>query len=102
MCQSGAAPKSKIVNYDGYEKFTEFTEIPIDFSSILPYCCITRKEKNMDPNIALSRLRELLARWEEWGTLEIDAEAAMDEILDLFYGLDEWLSTGGFRPSDWS
>lgn len=56
----------------------------------------------MDPNIALSRLRELLARWEEWGTLEVDAQSAMDEILDLFYGLDEWLSTGGFRPSDWS
>ena len=56
----------------------------------------------MDPNIALSRLRELLSRWEEWGTLEVDAEAAMDEILDLFYGLDEWLSQGGFRPSDWS
>lgn len=56
----------------------------------------------MDPNIALSRLREILTQWEEWGTLEVDAEAAMDEIVDLFHGLDEWLSTGGFRPSDWS
>lgn len=97
-----AAPKSKIVNYDGYEKFTEFTEITIDFSPILPYCYIYTKGEEMDPNIALSRLRELLARWEEWGTLEVDAEVAMDEILDLFYGLDEWLSQGGFRPSDWS
>lgn len=56
----------------------------------------------MDPNITLSLLRELLSRWEEWGTLEVDAEAAMDEILDLFYGLDEWLTSGGFRPNDWS
>ena len=56
----------------------------------------------MDPNTTLSRLRELLSNWEEWGTLELDAEASMDEVTDLFLGLDTWLSTGGFRPSDWS
>jgi hypothetical protein len=58
--------------------------------------------EDMDPNIALSRLREVLTQWEEWGTLEVDAEAAMDEVVDLFHGLDEWLSQGGFRPNDWS
>jgi hypothetical protein len=58
--------------------------------------------EDMDPNTTLSRLRELLSNWEEWGTLELDAEASMDEVTDLFFGLDNWLSQGGFRPNDWS
>jgi hypothetical protein len=56
----------------------------------------------MDPNIVLNRLRDILTQWEEWGTLEVDAESAMYEIVDLFHDLDDWLSQGGFRPNDWS
>lgn len=56
----------------------------------------------MDPNTTLSRLRELLSQWEEWGTLELDAESSMDEATELFLALDDWLSQGGFRPNDWS
>ncbi len=56
----------------------------------------------MDPNVALSRLREVFTQWEEWGTLELDAAEAMDELVDLFHGLDEYLTSGGFPPSDWS
>lgn len=56
----------------------------------------------MDPNVALSDLRAVLAKWEEWGTLELDPETAMDEIVDLFFALDNWLTSGGFRPDDWN
>lgn len=56
----------------------------------------------MDPNEALSGIRDVFARWEEWGTLEVDAEAALDELTDLFFALDNWLTSGGFRPDDWS
>jgi hypothetical protein len=55
----------------------------------------------MDPNATLARLRELLSLWEEWGSLDSNAEASMDEIVDLFYGLDQWITSGGFRPDDW-
>lgn len=56
----------------------------------------------MDPNETLSDLRAIFARWEEWGVLETHPESAMDELVDLFFGLDEWLTKGGFRPDDWS
>ena len=56
----------------------------------------------MDPNDALAGMRAVFARWEEWGSLEVDAEAALDELVDLFFALDSWLSVGGFRPDDWS
>jgi len=38
----------------------------------------------MDPNITLSRLREVFTQWEEWGTLELDAAEAMDELVICF------------------
>ena len=56
----------------------------------------------MDPNVTLSRLRDVLSRWEEWGTLEMNPESCMDEIADLFFAMDNWLVSGGFRPDDWS
>ena len=56
----------------------------------------------MDPNATLSRLREVLSLWEQWGSLELNADATLDEVVDLFFAIDEWLSTGGFRPDDWS
>jgi hypothetical protein len=60
------------------------------------------ERREMDPNDALAGMRAVFSRWEEWGSLEVDAEAALDELLDLFFALDNWLSIGGFRPDDWS
>jgi hypothetical protein len=56
----------------------------------------------MDPNETLHRMRDFFIRWEEWGSIEVDPEAAMDELTDLFFALDNWLITGGFRPDSWS
>lgn len=44
----------------------------------------------MDPNDALKNLRAALAA----GNIE--------EAKDFFEALDEWLSKGGFFPSDWN
>jgi hypothetical protein len=56
----------------------------------------------MDPNEILASLRATFGRWEEWGTLEVDAAEALDSLTDLFFALDNWLTSGGFRPDDWS
>lgn len=56
----------------------------------------------MDPNETLKRLRNILNTWDEWGILEADAEDALNNVTELFYALDDWLSQGGFRPDDWS
>jgi hypothetical protein len=56
----------------------------------------------MDPNATLNNMRDVFTRWEEWGILEVDAEQAMDELVDLFFALDNWLISGGFRPDSWS
>ena len=55
----------------------------------------------MDPNEALSDIRTLCAEWQE---LMIDKDAAdvLDELIVMFMDLDDWLTTGGFRPDDWS
>jgi hypothetical protein len=63
---------------------------------------VLHERRDMDPNETLSSLRATFARWEEWGTLEVDAEEAMDSLTDLFFALDNWLTSGGFRPDDWS
>lgn len=56
----------------------------------------------MDPNATLSRLRIIFNNWEEWGNLELDAAASMEEVSELFLDIDNWLTSGGFRPDDWS
>lgn len=48
----------------------------------------------MDPNEALKRLR-LMMDW-DW------SEDDMDEVKELFNGLDEWISKGGFLPTSWN
>lgn len=48
----------------------------------------------MDPDITLTRIR-LLAE----AMLEIDEAHALAEMVQ---DLDEWLSSGGFKPSDWA
>lgn len=56
----------------------------------------------MDPNETLSQIRRLFANWEEWGDLEQNPSDAMDSLVDLFFALDNWLTSGGFRPDDWN
>ena len=56
----------------------------------------------MDPNDTLSKIRSICASWEEWGGLENDPSESLDEIVELISTLDTWLTTGGFRPDDWS
>jgi len=49
----------------------------------------------MDPDVALSKLRELFSAEGVPDPLE------WEEARDLFVGLDEWLSKGGFKPRNW-
>jgi len=61
----------------------------------------------MDPNAALRRLREILAgdhseNPDHWTQVdEGELESVIEEASTLFDGLDEWLKSGGFSPSDW-
>lgn len=50
----------------------------------------------MDPDAALARMRELIARERE-SFVETDAT----ELSELIDGLDQWLSKGGFLPAAW-
>lgn len=52
----------------------------------------------MDPTQALNDLRELIKQF-EGGDISL---RAIHAIVDTFTGLDEWLSTGGFLPGQWS
>ena len=47
----------------------------------------------MDPDATLDAIRENITN----GTA-----AALDEAANLFTDLDEWLSKGGFLPTDWN
>jgi hypothetical protein len=55
----------------------------------------------MDPNTALSRLRfltESILSQVEDGVADWDN---MQEMAQQFEALDEWMSKGGFLPTDW-
>jgi hypothetical protein len=56
----------------------------------------------MDPNATLAEIRKICTSWQEWGTLENDPASRLDDLSELVYDLDQWLTTGGFRPDDWS
>jgi hypothetical protein len=56
----------------------------------------------MDPNTTLEDLRLLASRWDEWGHIGLDPMSSMDQFAELFFALDDWLTSGGFRPDDWS
>lgn len=52
----------------------------------------------MDPNASLEKIRSLIAHVRENGHFD----GYEDEILmDLVTGLDEWLTKGGFLPTEW-
>jgi len=52
----------------------------------------------MDPNATLELIREL-TRGHNDGTWLDDAQ--IDELVEAIGRLDEWLTSGGFKPDDW-
>jgi hypothetical protein len=58
----------------------------------------------MDPNKALERMRKV-AGWAETAPTALSTHPltveALQELAELFRGLDEWLTRGGFPPEAW-
>lgn len=54
----------------------------------------------MDPNANLERLRELVERSLDRDSVGLSTRDVF-EAFELFTALDEWLSSGGFLPSEW-
>ncbi len=50
----------------------------------------------MDPDECLDRIRQIVNLADDG-----DISVYIDELVDAFQGLDEWLSMGGFLPNDW-
>lgn len=55
----------------------------------------------MDPNTALARLREAIARWSSASDADTRNDAASDAA-DWADALDDWISKGGFLPTAWA
>jgi len=64
----------------------------------------------MDPNAALEQIRAARREiqsvaeqivWPYQGDRERNLERVAEELAELFQGLDEFLTHGGFLPSDW-
>ena len=53
----------------------------------------------MDPNATLNKIISICEEWEDYGN---NAEASMNELSELILSLHDWISSGGFRPDDWS
>ena len=51
----------------------------------------------MDPNETLDAIRRVIKRINEGESQSDDFEG----ICDLFEAFDEWMSKGGFLPTDW-
>ena len=59
----------------------------------------------MDPNQTLSIIRSLCKEWEESGGSFLSTESLegfLDDLVEHVVALDDWLTNGGFHPSDWS
>lgn len=56
----------------------------------------------MDPNISLSEARDLALalRAASEGFQPLDSEN-VDKFVDAFLNLDEWITNGGYLPSEW-
>lgn len=55
----------------------------------------------MDPNAALNKLRVSLdAYWK--AEADSDEDAIVLDIIEAAEALDEWMSRGGFAPTDWT
>lgn len=51
----------------------------------------------MDPEAALNELRAIVHR----RLMQVPEEGDDDRAAELFDGLDQWLTKGGFLPQDW-
>lgn len=58
----------------------------------------------MDPDITLDHIREIVANYIEGekGTGIEDSNYDVENLSNLLRDLDDWLSKGGFLPTDWS
>ena len=56
----------------------------------------------MDPNDTLKKLRALSWKIDNgYCATEGNESETLQEMHDLFYALDQWLSQGGFLPEAW-
>ncbi|MFJ4649788.1 hypothetical protein ACIP5Y_00795 [Nocardia sp. NPDC088792] len=59
----------------------------------------------MDPNTALTRIRELIKQYDGIGIWDAHDHKhlipLLIELTDHVVGLDQWLSHGGFLPGEW-
>jgi hypothetical protein len=55
----------------------------------------------MDPDDTLTELRALIGLYHA-NLPEIDPLTTLEQVADYFTALDEWLSSGGFLPSEWN
>jgi hypothetical protein len=57
----------------------------------------------VDPNEALKRLREIVVAFRDSdGEIDLDVVGNIEDMVDYFEALDEWIMKGGFLPRDWS
>lgn len=58
----------------------------------------------MDPNSALATLREMVKLSQSTAPDDYDryTQLSVNDAVEQFAALDEWLSKGGFLPSDWT
>jgi hypothetical protein len=53
----------------------------------------------MDPDATLAQIRELMATHHTHNDLGEEETAQLVELIDA---LDEWMTKGGFLPTDWN
>lgn len=56
----------------------------------------------MDPDATLTDLRNLIANARSGWLGPVDMFATLLDVADSFDDLDEWISNGGFLPTDWN
>ena len=58
----------------------------------------------MDPNAALENMRRAVANYRAGEDADMSAAELVDyarDMAELFAGLDEWVTGGGFLPAAW-
>jgi hypothetical protein len=56
----------------------------------------------MDPTATLARIRDLLKQIQDPNEGPATRAMLADELAELVDALDQWLSSGGFPPQDWT
>jgi hypothetical protein len=56
----------------------------------------------MDPNAVLEDLREMMDQADRGGMSYDERVNLLDNMSAHFRSLDQWMTTGGFLPSDWA